>query len=235
MSSSLKKMSFSKSDVAFVMKENINSISVYIPTLMSEIDMGNTIWNKNETISTSMIKNSNIQINFDKSIKIKNYLDIEPKNISNIAPPKVNIGEKINIKFLDNDIKKCVYTHEDVDEEVRTSDRYHISIKDKEKVSDSDSTYDFIMDSDTQIIQIKMGQGRGEKEELMIELSGNGYINLKGDTKISGNLFINDINLIEYTEKIKGEYSQRLLEIEQDYQLKINNLRNELITLINSK
>lgn len=234
---SLKQVDFSKSEIAFVMKpsnNDSNSISVYVPTIMSEIEMGDTVWKRNELISSSMIKNSNFKINFDSNIKIKNYLDIGSKNMSNIAPPKVNIGEKVSIKFLDGDLKKGVYTHEDVSEELRTSDYYHISIKDKEKVTDPDSTYDFIMDSNTQLIQLKMGQGRGEKKELKIELSGNGYINLIGDTNITGDLYINDINILEYIDELKTEHEQEIIKLKEEYDQKIMNLKNELVNMINS-
>lgn len=107
--SNLNKLQLDSSEVAFVIKkeEDTSNIGVYIPTLMSEIDMGERVWDKKVTTNSSFLKNSNIKMTFEP-ITLCNYINISHYDPSLYYTDK-ELGEQVRIKFLDNDLKKCVY------------------------------------------------------------------------------------------------------------------------------
>lgn len=105
----LEKVSLNSSEVAFAIKKDPESpsLGLYIPTLMSEIDMGDNVWEKQESIPNNMIVNKNKTFSFG-SITLCNYYMVEPYDPA-IYYTETELGEQVRIKFLDNDIKKCYY------------------------------------------------------------------------------------------------------------------------------
>lgn len=213
----LKSVELSDKQIAFVMNKNKDNTAVgmYIPSVMSEIDMGNKVWTKTYTPKNNMISNSNVKIKFQE-IELTNTFIVEPKNISNVTAPNLGIGERVWVSFVDNDLKKCIYTDESVDETQRTTDSYSISVMAREKLSDKESKYEFNMDSDTQKIELKTTDKNGEKDELNFIMNGkhgeiristsDGSINMYGDTTdILSNLCVNGINIMDTLSAMRNE------------------------------
>jgi hypothetical protein len=164
-------------------------MGTYMPKLMSEIPMGQKPWTKKVPVSSSMIKNSNMNITFSP-VTTCNYFDVPPLRNSNTEQPIPYKGETVSIKFIDNDIKKVYYETKFVDESHRTNDSHRIFVKDKLTKSSPDKEYEFYMDSDDQVIRFFMDNGRNEKSQYTFEMNGkDGSITMK-DTK--GNSFLLD-------------------------------------------
>ena len=215
--SELKNIELSDKQIAFVMEKNNkdNKVGVYIPSVMSDIEMGDKVWTKKYTPSNKMIKNSNVSVKFQQ-VELTNVFEIEPKNISNISAPNLGMGEKVWVSFVDGDLKKCIYTDESVDETQRTTDSYSISVMARKSVKEDESKYEFNMDSDDQFIELKTSDKNGEKDELSLKMDGkegeikitttDGYINIKGDTTdISSILCINGINIMDTLKALRNE------------------------------
>ena len=105
----LEKVDLTSSEVAFAIKkiEGTPQLGIYIPTLMSEIEMGETTWEKTEGLNSSMLLNKDKNFNFE-SITLCNYYMVEPYDPAQYYVD-TELGEQVRIKFLDNDIKKCYY------------------------------------------------------------------------------------------------------------------------------
>jgi hypothetical protein len=200
---SLGKVALEDKNIAFVVVPNDNRtantrddadkvVGAYIPKLMSEIDMGNRPWIKKEILSSSMVKNSNIKIQF-QPVEHRNYYNVRPLRNSNTEQPSLHKGENFWVKFLDNDIKKGVYEPRFMDETKRTHDRHRIFIKDKASINSPDKEYEVLLDSKEQVIRLFMDNGRGEKDQYTFEINGEkGTVEIK-DTK--GNMFLlNSVN-----------------------------------------
>jgi hypothetical protein len=189
---SLDKVSLEEKNVAFVVVPNGNKgpnskedsdkpVGAYIPKLMSEINMEDKPWIKRKSVSSSMIKNDNVKIKFSPVVQHRNYYNVKPLRNSNVEQPALYKGEHFWVKFLDGDIKKGVYEPKFMDENLRSHDRHRIFIKDKASVNSPNKEYEFLMDSEEQVIRIFMDNGRGEKEQFTIEVNGKaGHIELKG-------------------------------------------------------
>ena len=223
--SELKNIELSDKQIAFVMQKNNkdNKIGVYIPSVMSDIEMGDKIWTKKYKPNNKMIANSNINIKFQE-VELTNTFEIEPKNISNISSPNLGIGEKVWVSFVDSDLKKCIYTDEAVDEKQRTTDSYSISVMARESLKDDEAKYEFNMNSVDKFIELKTSDKNGEKDELSLKMDGkdgeikitttDGCINIKGDTTdITSILCINGINIMDTLNALRNEMLNAMNQI----------------------
>lgn len=106
---SLQKVQLNSSEVAFAIKKFEDSpvLGLYIPTLMSEIEMQDRPYEKNVILNDAMIKNKDKGFSFN-NIKLANYYKVGPYDPA-IYYTEIELGEQVRIKFLDNDIKKCYY------------------------------------------------------------------------------------------------------------------------------
>lgn len=106
---SLDRVNLSSSEVAFaILKEDDSpNLGLYIPTLMSEINMGESIWERTENLNSGMLINKDRNFSFD-SIKLCNYYMVEPYDPA-LYYTETELGEQVRIKFRDNDIKQCYY------------------------------------------------------------------------------------------------------------------------------
>jgi hypothetical protein len=198
---SLSKVNLEEKNVAFVVVPNSSksrnnkedsdkAIGMYIPKLMSEIDMGSSAWTRPRGVSSAMIKNSNIKVHFSPVVEHRNFYNVKPLRISNTEQPALYFGEHCWVKFLDGDIKKAVYEPRYMDETKRPHDRHRIFIKDKMTVDSEDKEYEILMDSEEQVIRLFMDNGRDEISQYTIEINGKkGNITMKDK---EGNAFVLD-------------------------------------------
>lgn len=209
----LKKVSLDEKNIAFVIVPTNDGkngkVGVYLPKLMTEIDMGDKAWVKPKVISSIMIKNDNFKISFDPVVKHRNYYDVEPLRISNIEAPALKEGETVWVNFLDNDLKKGTYESQFVDESKRTTDRHRVFVVSKESPDASGGEYEFVMDSAKQLIRIAMEGGRGEgnysieidgKRGIILNGSGSEVIVGGGDVIINGTSFNGLVQKVENHE-----------------------------------
>ena len=110
----LVKLDTTCNETGFVIKkyDNSSKIGAYIPSLMSDIDMKKGPWEqKTVNIRQNVFKNDNIPFRFDPII-LCNYYDINQRDDAVYYVDK-QLGEKIRIKYEDNDIKKAFFFDED--------------------------------------------------------------------------------------------------------------------------
>ena len=101
-------------ETGFVIKkyENSPKVGAYIPSLMSDIDMKKGPWEQRvATVKPNILKNDNNSFKFEP-ITICNYYDIDQRDNAIYYVDK-ELGEKIRIKYEDNDIKKAFFFDED--------------------------------------------------------------------------------------------------------------------------
>jgi len=87
--------------------DDIHTIKSYIPLYMCNIEMGSKIWDKNQKLDYSCIKN--LPNNENVKIKNRNFIYLSPLQNIGSETPLPNIGEHISIKFIDEDINKGRY------------------------------------------------------------------------------------------------------------------------------
>ena len=110
----LVKLNSTCNETGFVIKkyENSPKVGAYIPSLMPDIDMKKGPWEQRVTnVKPSILKNDNNSFRFDP-ITICNYYDIDQRDNAIYYVDK-ELGEKIRIKYEDNDIKKAFFFDED--------------------------------------------------------------------------------------------------------------------------
>lgn len=110
----LVKLNTTCNETGFVIKkyENSPKVGAYIPSLMPDIDMKKGPWEQRVTnVKPSILKNDNNSFRFDP-ITICNYYDIDQRDNAIYYVDK-ELGEKIRIKYEDNDIKKAFFFDED--------------------------------------------------------------------------------------------------------------------------
>lgn len=172
-------------------------IGVYIPVLMSEIEMGTAKWEKKVPVDSSCIQNYKDKPKFAPQVETKNYINCPPLRISNIEQAPIKTGEEVYVKFLDNDIKKPRYTVEGTNENKRDKDRYRMFVKDTSTKSDELKQYEMIMDSEAQRIRFTMNNGRGEVSKYQFDIDGcDGYIRMKDDFKNEIMIYTKDKRIV---------------------------------------
>lgn len=140
------------------------TMGCYVPNLMTDVPMGDNPRTWKESLSSRMIKNSKLPFKLDTKIEFENYILIEPNSVSNIDPPNYNKGENFLVTFLDNDIKKGLYSIELNDDSLRRDDKYRIYTK------DGDDEYHVSVDSQNGVIEIKSTAGNHGSTEHRIQL-----------------------------------------------------------------
>lgn len=158
------------------------TIKVYIPSLMSKIEMDiKEPLDKQTPIDTSIILNKNFKIS-KQSITSSNYIEVPPFRISNIEQPKVYYGESIWIIAIDKDFKKFKYIPFFMNEKKRTFDRFRTFISDRTENSSDYKEYEILMDSAERKIRMQMQTGRNEVSVYTIDIDGKeGYIKINDD------------------------------------------------------
>lgn len=156
------------------------TMGCYVPHLMTDIQMGNNPRTWKENLSTRMIRNKINPFKLDSKIEFENFILLEPNSISNIDPPSYNKGEKFLVSFLDNNIKKGLYSIELNDDSLRRNDKYRIYTKDNNK------EYHLDINSTDGCIELKSTTGNfGSTEHRILLDQKNDNINIndsKGNT-----------------------------------------------------
>lgn len=89
----------------------VSGLGVYIPELMTEIDMKTGPYVAKKVLSSSMVKNSNFSFKFSNNILVANYLLVNsPKYIVPDEAEKIGLTTRLNVKFENGNINKAYYT-----------------------------------------------------------------------------------------------------------------------------
>ncbi len=166
-----------------------NSIKVYIPRFMQGIDIqdGKT---KDETasINTKKILNSKNKNIGSTSLKLKNYIEVPPFLVPGINPPRYICGERVNIQFIDKDIKSPIYLPFQVHDAVlRKEDVIRLFAPSKADYSDpiiDDNSYFLELNSKEKFIRLFTSNKNEEKCPFTFNINTkDGIVTFKDDTK----------------------------------------------------
>jgi hypothetical protein len=180
-------------------------ICVYVPKLMSEIEMEDKPYIRQiNNISSSMVLNDDIPLIFPQTVKICNFIRCEPLNVSNISTAYLAPAERCNISFKDCDIKKPFYTDTYTQTEKRETDAHQITVPGEE------TDYIFSMDTINQKVELivndkinilldeKLKELKINMEQSVIQLTSatlkiildqvivNGNVNINGNVNTNG-------------------------------------------------
>ena len=109
MNSSLSDVDVKGMQIAFALNYlDDNSIGIYMPKLMSDIEKANIPRQKTNYINSNMIKNKN-KIEFNKEIIECNYIKTKPMHIRGMSSNLIPIGRQLFVECLDGDVKKIYY------------------------------------------------------------------------------------------------------------------------------
>ena len=166
-----------------------NNIKVYIPRFMQGIDIqdGKT---KDETVSinTKKILNSKNKNIGSTSLKLKNYIEVPPFLVPGINPPRYICGERVNIQFIDKDIKSPIYLPFQVHDVVlRKEDVIRLFAPSKADYSDpivDDNSYFLELNSKEKFIRLFTSNKNEEKCPFTFNINTkDGIVTFKDDTK----------------------------------------------------
>jgi len=176
-------------------------LGIYIPTHLTKIGGGNSEVNA-EMRDSIFANDSSCPITVNKSVKQRNYMEVEYIGGSNMTLPKIAKGEPLYIYFIDGDIKRPRFTLEKTDQTLRKTEKLKYFINAKSSVDDPDSEeyeYGIIMDSDDMYMKLYTAANNGEVCVWNILADGkNGTISL-GDDK--GNAVTIDSNNDSITQE----------------------------------
>jgi hypothetical protein len=166
-----------------------NSIKVYIPRFMQGIDIedGKTK-DESASINNSKILNSKNKNIGSSSINLKNYIEVPPFMVPGINPPRYICGERVNIQFIDKDIKSPIYLPFQVHDVVlRKEDVIRIFTPSKadypDPVVDSNS-YFLELNSKEKFVRIFTSNENEEKCPFTFNINTkDGIVTFKDDTK----------------------------------------------------
>ena len=129
MSTNINEKSFSKSSssdktsLGFIVGVNNTkdtTIKAYVPKLMSQIEMGNTLYNKKVKVKNSLT-NANFDLEFT-DVTEKNYIYLSPIYTTGLES-RTYFGERINVSFVDNNLTKGRFEEYKSDNEETNSNR----------------------------------------------------------------------------------------------------------------
>ena len=213
----LVKLDTTCNETGFVIKkyENSPKVGAYIPSLMPDIDMKKGPWEQRVTSAkSSILKNDNNFFRFDP-ITICNYYDIDQRDNAIYYVDK-ELGEKIRIKYEDNDIKKAFF----FDEDYKMTDSLMEKIEEMEEILE-------IHEENFKIIKNDLVNKDNRIKELQTE-----DISLQGQLKVKDNqvdnlqnqLRIKDAEIADLQSQLNTKTNQiNTLTIE------INNLKGQIV------
>lgn len=169
-----------------------NNLKVFIPRFMQGIDISDgKPKEETENLSSSKIKNSISKNIGSSSIKLKNYIEVPPFVVPGTRPPRFAIGERVLIKFFDNDIKTMVYYPYQVagDTAKRLTDiqRMYVPAKTSQEdpVTDEDS-YFLELNSRDKFVRVFTSNKNEEKCPFTFNINTkDGVVTFKDDTERS--------------------------------------------------
>lgn len=182
-------------------------IGVYIPKIMTHIDMKDEPYIKEELITKqNVIKNSNYNIKFPNKIKVCNFVRVEPLKSSNLKHVILAPSEKCTIQYINNDIKLPKYSRDNTQEEKREKDIYEIYVPNMDK-----EDYSLILDSINERFSLYLSENNNI--DMNDELSKL-IINMKNDIKLNSKEFnVDSDNILFNTSKfeINGERIESMI------------------------
>ena len=165
-----------------------NTIKVYIPRFMQGIEIKDGK-PKDETavIKSSKILNSKNKNIGSNTIKLKNYIEVPPFMVPGINPPRYICGERVNIKFIDKDIKSPIYLPYQVHDAVlRKEDIIRIFAPSKADFSDpilDENSYFIELNSKEKFVRLFTSNKNEEKCPFTFNIdTKNGVVSFKDDS-----------------------------------------------------
>jgi len=168
-----------------------NTLKLYIPRLMMGISLkeaSGKAEESDESIDSSIFKNSKNKNIGANSIKIKNYMEIPPYVIPGVSLPRFVKGERVVVHFADNDIKNPVYMPYQIKDDIkRKNDIMRIYAPSKEKEDDpmdDDNTYFMEINTKEKFVRLKTTNKDGEKCPFTYNInSKDGIVTFKDDSE----------------------------------------------------
>lgn len=164
-----------------------NTIKVFVPRFMQGISI-NDLEPKLDTksISSSKLVNSVNKNVGSGSIKLKNYLEVPPFVLPNMNPPRYVKGERVLIKFMDNDIKSFLYFPYQIHDVIkRKTDINRFFVPSKENFDDplvDENSYFLELNSKDKLVRLFTGDKDGEKCPFTFNINTkDGIVTFKDD------------------------------------------------------
>jgi len=166
-----------------------NTIKVYIPRFMQgiAIDEGKII-EENATIKGKKVLNSVNKNIGSTSIKLKNYIEVPPFLVPGINPPRYVVGERVFIKFVDNDIKSPIYYPFQVHDVIkRKEDIIRTFVPSKENEDDpivDENSYFIELNSRDKFVRLYTSNKNGENCPFTFNINtADGIVTFKDDSE----------------------------------------------------
>ena len=167
----------------------MNTLKLYIPRFMQGIDVKDGK-PKDETanINNSKLVNSVNKNIGSGSIKLKNYMEIPPFLVPGINPPRYVVGERVIVKFIDNDIKSPIYYPFQVHDVVkRKEDIIRTFVPSKENESDpvlDENSYFIELNSKDKFVRLFTSNKNEEKCPFTFNINTkDGIVTFKDDSE----------------------------------------------------
>ena len=165
-----------------------NTIKVFIPRFMQGIDIkdGKPV-DENATVKLNILNSKNKNIG-NTSLKLKNYIEVPPFLIPGINPPRYICGERVNIKFVDKDIKSPIYLPYQVHDVVlRKEDIIRVFVPSKSDFPDpivDENSYFLELNSKEKFVRLFTSNQNGEKCPFTFNINtADGIVTFKDDTE----------------------------------------------------
>lgn len=166
-----------------------NTLKLYIPRFMQGICVKEgTPKEETATIKGNKLVNSQNKNIGSSSIKLKNYMEIPPFLIPNLNPPRYVVGERVIVKFIDNDIKSPIYFPFQVHDVVkRKEDIMRLFVPSKENEADpivDENSYFLELNSKEKFVRLFTSNKNEEKCPFTFNINTkDGIVTFKDDTE----------------------------------------------------
>lgn len=166
-----------------------NTLKLYIPRFMQGIDVkeGKCI-DESASIKNSKILNSVNKNVGSSTIKLKNYIEVPPFLVPGVNPPRYEYGERVVVKFMDEDIKTPIYFPFQLhDVGMRKDDIMRYFVPSKENIDDpivDENSYFIELNSKDKFVRLFTSNKNEEKCPFTFNINTkDGIVTFKDDTE----------------------------------------------------
>ncbi|MGL4949692.1 MAG: hypothetical protein ACRC5M_04860 [Anaeroplasmataceae bacterium] len=165
-----------------------NTLKVYIPRFMQGIVTDGTAKDEPVTIKAERMLNSINKNIGSNELTLKNYLEIPPLSLPSVDPPRFTKGERIIVKFMDEDIKSSLYyPFQTFEVSKRQTDIVRMRTPSKANIDDpvvNENSYFLELNSRDKFVRLFTSAENGEKSPFTINLNTlDGIFSIKDDSE----------------------------------------------------
>ena len=166
-----------------------NTLKLYIPRFMQGICVKEgECKEETATINKTKLLNSVNKNIGSSSIKLKNYIEVPPFLIPGVNPPRYVKGERVIVKFMDEDIKTPIYFPFQLhDVGMRKEDIIRYFVPSKENVDDpivDENSYFIELNSKDKFVRLFTSNKNEEKCPFTFNINTkDGIVTFKDDTE----------------------------------------------------